>query len=92
MKRITKNNLRIFFASFFITLFVMGFAAAFVTAEYKTCAVGIEKITTPLSLCFEEDGVVLTVNDREYRGKVLADEEIKNKWWIAPFAMIFMMF
>lgn len=92
MKRITKNNIRIFFASFFITVFVIGLALSLIAVEYKTSTVGIEKIRTPLSIELSENDVVLTVNDKEFcllpdYKKITAD-----KYKLLPFAVLFMMF
>ena len=75
IKRISKSSVKIFFVSFFLTVFFMASLGAFVLAEKNSLKTGVREIETSLALYTSDDNIRLVVNDREL---IFSSEPIKN--------------
>lgn len=67
VKRISKNAIKYFFAAAILTALVIMFAAAFVTVEKNTSAIGLTEVSTMLEVDISGSGATVTVNDRSLK-------------------------
>lgn len=90
-KRISKDSLKYFFASAFLTLLFISFCAAFIIAERNTAATGLFNVSTVLSLEPCEQGAVLTINDREFNISLTAFYDMLKSRSLYACLAIFLM-